>query len=37
MENKQKHLEFIQSIINRMAGHSFLLKGWGVTLSDIIL
>ncbi len=32
MENKQKHLEFIQTVINRMAGNSFLLKGWAVTL-----
>jgi hypothetical protein len=32
MENKQKHLEFIQAVINRMAGNSFLLKGWAVTL-----
>lgn len=32
MENKQKHLEFIQTVINRMAGNSFLLKGWALTL-----
>jgi len=32
MENKLKHLEFIQDAINRMAGHSFVLKGWSVTL-----
>lgn len=31
-ENKIKHLEFIQSVINRMSSHSFLLKGWSVTL-----
>lgn len=31
-ENKLKHLEFIQSVINRMSANSFLLKGWGVTL-----
>lgn len=31
-EYKQKHLEFIQSIVNRMASNSFLLKGWSVTL-----
>ena len=31
-ENKLKHLEFIQSVINRMSGNSFLLKGWSVTL-----
>ena len=27
-----KHLELIQAVINRMAGNSFLLKGWTVTL-----
>jgi hypothetical protein len=32
MESKIKHLEFIQSVISRMAGNSFLLKGWSVTL-----
>lgn len=32
MENKHTHLEFIQGIINRMAGNSFMLKGWAVTL-----
>ena len=31
-ENKLKHLEFIQSVINRMSGNCFLLKGWSVTL-----
>ncbi len=31
-DNKLKHLEFIQSVINRMSGNSFLLKGWSVTL-----
>ncbi|MGL5255357.1 MAG: hypothetical protein ACRC9L_10280 [Brevinema sp.] len=32
MENKIKHLEMIQGIINRMASNSFALKGWAVTL-----
>ncbi|MHA1410445.1 MAG: hypothetical protein ACTSQY_09115 [Candidatus Odinarchaeia archaeon] len=32
MSNKQKHLEFIQKIINRMAGNLFFLKGWTITL-----
>lgn len=32
MSNKHKHLEFIQSAINRMAGNLFLLKGWSITL-----
>lgn len=32
MDNKIKHMEMIQGIINRMAGNSFALKGWAVTL-----
>lgn len=32
MEAKLKHLELVQGVINRMAGNSFLLKGWSVTL-----
>ena len=32
MENKQKHLEFIQTVISRMAGNLFFLKGWAITL-----
>ena len=32
MDNKIKHMEMIQSVINRMAGNSFALKGWAVTL-----
>lgn len=32
MTNKQKHLEFIQGVIDRMAGNLFFLKGWAVTL-----
>ncbi len=27
-----KHVDLIQSVINRMAANSFLLKGWSVTL-----
>lgn len=32
MDKKIKHLEFIQDTIKRMAGNSFLLRGWSVTL-----
>lgn len=32
MEEKFKHLEMIQGIVNRMASNSFYLKGWTVTL-----
>jgi hypothetical protein len=31
-ENPEKHLEFIQNVITRMANNSFLLKGWTVTI-----
>lgn len=34
---KVQHLEMIQGIINRMAGNSFALKGWAVTLIAGIL
>lgn len=33
MEEKIKHLEMIQGVINRMANNSFILKGWAVTLA----
>lgn len=36
MESKLKHLELIQGVINRMAGNSFLLKGWSVTLASAL-
>lgn len=32
-EDVIKHLEFAQAIITRMAGNSFLLKAWSVTLT----
>jgi hypothetical protein len=32
MENKHKHLEFVQSAVGRMASNLFLLKGWAITL-----
>ena len=32
-EDRRKHLEFIQAVIARMAGNSFLLKGWTITLA----
>lgn len=31
-----KHLEFIQAVISRMAGNSFLLKGWALTVSGAL-
>jgi len=32
MDEKLKHLEFLQDTISRMASNSFLLKGWSVLL-----
>jgi hypothetical protein len=32
MENKIKHLEMIQSIINRMGSDSFYVKGWSILI-----
>lgn len=37
MEAKLKHLEMLQAVISRMAGNSFLLKGWSVTLVSALL
>ncbi len=31
-ENKRSHLVMIQKIIDRLSQHSFLIKGWSVTL-----
>ena len=36
MEAKLKHLEFVQAVINRMAGNSFFLKGWSVALVSAV-
>ena len=37
MENRIRHLEFIQAVINRMANNSFLIKGWCITLVSALL
>ncbi len=36
MNNKQKHLEFIQGVINRLATTSFRVKGWAVVLASAL-
>lgn len=36
MEKRIKHLEMIQEIVKRMAGNSFLLRGWSITLTAAI-
>lgn len=37
MEEKLKHLEMVQGVVNRMANSSFLLKGWSVTIVAALL
>ena len=32
-EDVTKHLELVQGVLSRMAGNSFLLKGWTVTIA----
>jgi hypothetical protein len=32
VNNRQKHLELIQAVINRLSTNSFLLEGWSVIL-----
>ncbi len=37
MENKIKHLEFIQTVITRMNQNSFQIKGWMITIVSALL
>ena len=37
MDAKLKHLEIIQGVISRMSNHSFLVKGWSITLASGIV
>ena len=37
MNNKYKHMDYIQSAISRMASNSFYLKGWNVTIIAAIV
>lgn len=37
MENKRKHLEFIEAVIARMASNLFFLRGWSITLITALL
>ena len=37
MENKLKHLEFVQGVVNRLASASFRVKGWSVVLVSALL
>ncbi|MFH8702497.1 hypothetical protein [Streptomyces rubrogriseus] len=35
--DRVKHLEFIQAVIARLAGNSFLIKGWSLTVAAALL
>lgn len=35
-EDKRKHLEFIQGVINRLSSNTFLFKGWSITIIGAI-
>ena len=37
MDEKLKHLEFVQGVINRLSTNSFLLKGWSVLLVSTLI
>ena len=37
MDEKLKHLELIQGIVNRLATDSFRLKGWTVVLVSALI
>lgn len=35
-DDKRKHLEFIQGVINRLSSNTFLFKGWSITIIGAI-
>ncbi len=37
MEEKLKHLEFVQNVITRMNANSFQLKGWMITIVSALI
>lgn len=37
VENKYKHMDYIQSVISRMASNSFYLKGWNISIIAAIV
>ncbi len=36
-EIRIKHLEMIQGVMNRLAGNSFVIKGWSITLISALI
>jgi hypothetical protein len=35
--HRLKHMEFIQAVVARLAGNSFLLKGWAITVAGVFI
>ncbi len=35
--NRLKHLELIQAVVSRLAGNSFLVKGWAITVAAALI
>ena len=35
--SKSQHLGFVQDVVKRLAGNSFLLKGWAITLCTALI
>jgi hypothetical protein len=36
-EHRLKHMEFIQAVVARLAGNSFLVKGWAITVAGVFI
>jgi hypothetical protein len=36
-EHRLKHMEFIQAVIARLAGNSFFVKGWAITVAGVFI
>jgi hypothetical protein len=36
VDDKRKHLEFAQGVINRLSSNTFLFKGWSITIIGVI-
>jgi hypothetical protein len=36
-EHRLKHMELIQAVVARLAGNSFLVKGWAITVAGVFI
>jgi hypothetical protein len=36
-EHRLKHMEFIQAVVARLAGNSFFVKGWAITVAGVFI